>query len=464
VVILCTFILEISPSPPKTSEENIKLGDDSFIRRKYEEAENYYSDAIQGDSYNYMGFFKRASVYLETKKFRQALYDLNQVININPDFVRAYVRRAKLNVDLGMFEDVRKDLNIATKLKPDDKEASKLLKLAEEGEALYQDASSQSDPTVMRQLITKLLSIAPYMTKARLLSAQVELNHRQYNLVLEDTLSILKSEPNNLGAILVRGKAFKYLGESPVALNHFVQCLNIDPQNRECAAEKDGLSTFLRNFEAANEKVDKNPAEAINLLDQCIEYDANWEAMTPKLYLLKCKAYNKQSNGDLALQACGKVIELEEANVDAWMQRAEAKILKEDLEGAIRDYEKARELSPNNGQVQEGLRRANKLLKMAQRKDYYKILGVSKTANQKDIKRAYRSLALKHHPDKNPDNFEESSTKFKDITEAYDILSDEDKKGKYDRGEDLEERQGTGWNPFGAGGGFPGFTFHFGGR
>ncbi|GMR10465.1 MAG: DnaJ C-terminal domain-containing protein [Anaerolineae bacterium] len=62
-------------------------------------------------------------------------------------------------------------------------------------------------------------------------------------------------------------------------------------------------------------------------------------------------------------------------------------------------------------------------------KDYYKILGVSRSADEKEIKSAYRQLALKYHPDKNPDSEEH----FKEINEAYEVLGDAKKRSKYDR-------------------------------
>jgi len=64
-------------------------------------------------------------------------------------------------------------------------------------------------------------------------------------------------------------------------------------------------------------------------------------------------------------------------------------------------------------------------------KDYYSILGVEKTASEKEIKRAYRKLALKFHPDKNPDD-KDAEEKFKDISEAYRVLSDKDLRQRYD--------------------------------
>ena len=102
------------------------------------------------------------------------------------------------------------------------------------------------------------------------------------------------------------------------------------------------------------------------------------------------------------------------------------------------------------------------------KKDYYAILGVEKDADDGTIKKAYYKLAQKWHPDKNPNNKDEAETKFKEITEAYGILSDAQKRQQYDQfgvcdGEapdfsqgfpDLSEIFGAGF-PFGGMGGFP---------
>lgn len=64
---------------------------------------------------------------------------------------------------------------------------------------------------------------------------------------------------------------------------------------------------------------------------------------------------------------------------------------------------------------------------------YYVVLGIQKTATEQEIKRSYRELALKWHPDKNPDNVKESEEKFKEIGEAYSVLSDPEKRKRYDK-------------------------------
>src|SRR5882724_5523586 len=65
-------------------------------------------------------------------------------------------------------------------------------------------------------------------------------------------------------------------------------------------------------------------------------------------------------------------------------------------------------------------------------RDYYEVLGVSKTATEDEIKKAYRKLARKHHPDVNPDD-KSAEDKFKEINEAYEVLSDPEKRKRYDQ-------------------------------
>lgn len=95
---------------------------------------------------------------------------------------------------------------------------------------------------------------------------------------------------------------------------------------------------------------------------------------------------------------------------------------------------------------------------MATKRDYYEVLGINKGANEDEIKKAFRKLAKQYHPDVNPDN-KEAEAKFKEINEAYEVLSDKDKKAKYDQfGHAGVDPNGFG----GAGGGFEGGFGDFG--
>ena len=101
------------------------------------------------------------------------------------------------------------------------------------------------------------------------------------------------------------------------------------------------------------------------------------------------------------------------------------------------------------------------------KRDYYEVLGVSKNASDDEIKKAYRKLAIKYHPDKNPGD-KEAEEKFKEVSEAHEVLSDKQKRARYDQFGHAGVNGGAG-NPFGNGGNpfgnFNGqsFSFEFGG-
>lgn len=113
-----------------------------------------------------------------------------------------------------------------------------------------------------------------------------------------------------------------------------------------------------------------------------------------------------------------------------------------DHDEAVREYNFICQKDPS-AENKAVLREAKRLQKLANRKDYYKLLGISKSGSADDIKKAYRKNAMLHHPDRHADAEDSVRTKeeqiFKEIAEAYSVLSDVKKRARYDNGQDIAD-------------------------
>lgn len=146
---------------------------------------------------------------------------------------------------------------------------------------------------------------------------------------------------------------------------------------------------------------------------------------------------------DEAISDLNLAIQQNEEYVKAYVKRGDLYLQLEKYEEAIRDYEKAKQIDVQFQGISQKIKHAKLGLKKSKRKDYYKLLEVSKDANDDEIKKAYKKAALKWHPDKHtnsdPEQHSKAEVMFKDIGEGYAILSDPQKRAKYDQGADLEE-------------------------
>jgi DnaJ family protein C protein 3 len=111
-------------------------------------------------------------------------------------------------------------------------------------------------------------------------------------------------------------------------------------------------------------------------------------------------------------------------------------VVAEEFEAAKRDYERVSQLEPQHKVIQKKLQQVDILIRQASRKDYYKILGVPRSATKYEIKKAYRQKAKEFHPDRFKGSAEESQKKMADINQAWEVLGDDEKRQQFDHGHD----------------------------
>ncbi|KAA8518766.1 hypothetical protein F0562_016460 [Nyssa sinensis] len=423
--------------------------------------------ALDGKPGDAAEMFERVSQSIKVKRYSEALDDLNAAIEGDPNFSEAYWHRASILRQLCRYEDSEKNYKKFLEMKAGNSAAEKELSQLLQAQSALETAANLFDSgDILKSLdyIDKVVLVfSPACLKAKLLKVRLLLSAKDYSGAIAETGYILKEDENNLEALQLRGRAYYYLADHDIALRHFQKGLRLDPEHSELKKAYFGLKNLLKKTKSAEDNENKGKLRlAVEDFKAALLLDPNHPAHNVHLHLGLCKVLVKLGKGKDAVSSCTEALNIDGELVEALVQRGEAKLLTEDWEGAVEDLKSAAEKSPQDMNIRETLMRAERSLKLSKRKDWYKILGVSKTASISDIKRAYKKLALQWHPDKNVDNREEAEAKFREIAAAYEVLGDEEKRTRFDRGEDIEDMGmaggGGGYNSFG--GGQP-FTFHF---
>ncbi|KAG0453522.1 hypothetical protein HPP92_024826 [Vanilla planifolia] len=413
---------------------------------------------------------KRASEKIQSRQYDEALSLLNAAIDTESDLSEAYLQRATVQRYLCRFHESERNYKKFLELKPGtsvaEKEVSQLLQAQNALDSSYRLLESGDFVKALEYIDKVVLVFCPSCIKAKLLKVKLLLALKDYSSAIAESGYILKEDENNLDALLLRGRAYYYLADHDVASRHYQKGLRLDPENTELKKAYFGLKNLLKKTRIAEDNAANGKLRvAAEDFKSALALDPDHAAHNVYLFLGLCKVLVKLGRGKDAINSCTDALKIDEELVEALTQRGEAKLIVEDWEGAVADLKAAAEKSLEDMNIREALMRAEKALKLSKRKDWYKILGVSKTASIAEIKRAYKKLALQWHPDKNVENREEAEAKFREIAAAYEVLGDDEKRVRYDRGEDLENigmDMGAGFNPFGGGGGQQ-FTFHFDG-
>ena len=180
-----------------------------------------------------------------------------------------------------------------------------------------------------------------------------------------------------------------------------------------------------------------------------------------------------------SLPWCEEALKLNENSLYGLLSKAQSHMEAENFDAAIGTLNTANEQHPGAQQVNQLLRNAQIELKKSKTKDYYKVLGLPRGADELQIKAAYRKMVKIHHPDKahmQGITKEDAEKKMAAVNEAYEVLSDPELRQRYDQGDDPNDHesqrqhpfQGSpfgGGHPFGhhSGGGGQQFNFKFGG-
>ncbi|GAA6014712.1 hypothetical protein JCM10207_006913 [Rhodosporidiobolus poonsookiae] len=483
----------------------LSLAQQSLAQGKSHDALSLYDHVLTRDPADFATLYKRATVRLATGQLARAKEGFHEVLAVR-DYDQAHLQLAKIHAKLAEYGDAKnevdtflravdgkdghdKDINEAKELRTTVLAAQKELSAAEK-------ALSSTPPDLARCVSssTFALSASPQSLSLRLLRAECALLAHDIPSSIGDLSRASALSPTLPGFLLVRLALLNALltdhGLSVPAdvLLPLKRCLSADPDSKTCAkplkalkalerdlarlrnwvdagrwtevavsiagsSTKDGLVDTVKGLFATYQK----PVTKLAAADEAPlpASDAELSARSPllqRLTSLLCRAYISTSSRK-ASAACAAALDLDPEDPWALTGRGEDLMKKEEWDEAVRVFSAAFEATGRQERViLEKLQKAQRLLKQSKSKDYYKVLGVSRDADAKTIKRAYRKGTLKAHPDKEGGSEEKMAA----LNEAYEVLSNPELRARFDAGDDPNDPtsgQGHpgGGHPFGGG-------------
>jgi len=440
------------------------------------EALNIYSEALSHDPNNFLIYVRRAILYINIGRTESAIDDFTSLIKLNPNFEQAYLKRGKLYLQLAELEKAKSDLEHYKQLKPADSEIDSIIDSVQKASYLLNNAKTEYKKKNYKKAIEYLSEViqhCPQNLEIRKLRAESYLNINETEMAIGDYARAVKLQPDNTDLLVKIGELHMAIGEIESSLTEVKECLRRDPEHKQCK----GLFKKIKKLDRSLKYIDiamnsKKWADIVDKINNGLASEVEAlgsNKLKHKIYFAACKANLRLKKAEAAKGFCTKGLAIDKQDVELLINRAEAFMLLEEYDAALRDYSTAHEFAPQDHRIMEGYQKAQRLQKMASRKDYYKILGVKKTATKREIKKAYRKLAQIYHPDKYQGDMtkEQVQSKMSEINEAYEVLSNDETRERFDNGEDPNDPTGGqgGGNPFAdfGGFGFGGFPFGNGG-
>lgn len=391
---------------------------------------NLFVTAVEAQPSSATYLSNRAAAYISAGLYVNALNDCTLADELDPHNEKILLRLARIYTNLGRAQEA---LDTYGRIQPppsakDTAPAKAMLQhIAVAEDALKNGTTGSMALHALDQAEKGLGLGATKPRKWQLMRGEAYLKMGNVNALGDAqnvAMSLLRNNSQDPEALVLRGRALYSQGDNDKAIQHFRQAVNCDPDYRDAVK-------YLRMVQ----KLDRMKA------DGNTEYKAGrWQAASDKYSeALEVDPLNKGTNSKLlqnralcrtqlkdykgAIEDCERALSLDPTYTKAKKTKASALGQSGKWDDAVRELKDLQEQDPQDTGIAKLLRNAELELKKSKRKDYYKILGIEKDADENQIKRAYRKAAIVHHPDKNPDD-EDAAERFKDIGEAYETLSD----------------------------------------
>ncbi|KAK6608207.1 DnaJ domain-containing protein [Botrytis cinerea] len=415
------------------------------------DALTYYDIAIARDPSNYLSHFRRGAAYLSLGRMAQAAQDFDKVLTIKPGHEPALSQRAKIRAKNGDWENAKQDYLSLGASHGAEEELANLVE-AQGAASLAMDAEKDQNWEECVTQAGAAIMVASKVVSLRKTRAHCRFERGEVQEGMSDLKHVLQMQPGLTDPHL-RISTINFYG-----LGNWSRVRKYYEKHQYASGvkllvpsgEEVGLVQEIKDDIKEYREASIIPEHAPNhLLTQVVE--------------MVCQAYHETKNTKKATTYCDEALSLNENSLYGLLHKAQKHMEAENYEAAISTLNTAKENHPEAQQIGGLLQKAQVELKRSKTKDYYKVLGVPKDADELQIKSAYRKSVRINHPDKAHKqgiSKEEAEKKMAAINEAYEVLSDPELKARFDQGDDPndhEQQRGHPFqqgNPFG-GGGFP---------
>ena len=372
----------------------------------------------------------RAAAYMSAADYKAALEDCKRAADFDPQNHKILLRLARIYTSLGQPDEA---VTTFGRIHPapsakDTAPAKEMLQHVRAAQRALQDGTAASMVSHALDMAERLLGVGALKPRAwQLMRGEAYLKMGDANSLGEAAsiaMSLLRQNNKDPEALVLRGRVLYTQGNHAEALNHFRRALDMDPDFKSAVKWLRTVQKLDRMKEDGNKEYKAGRwAAAVEKYSQALEIDPANRGTNAKILQNRALCRVQLKEFDEAMADCDRALALDPEYTKARKTRANALGQAGRHEDAVREWKALSEKEPEDRTILKELKRAELELKKSQRKDYYKILEVPKDAEEKDIKKAYRKLAVVHHPDKNPGD-EQAEARFKDIAEAYETLSD----------------------------------------
>eukprot|EP01147_Barroeca_monosierra_P010596 gene10596-2719_t len=411
-----------------------------YKQREYRKAVELYTEAIRLDSHCGTYLNNRAAANIQLHRFQDALNDVQTALSLEPNNTKFHLRASRCYQALGRLSDARRHLQQAQQFDPDSAQVRAQVEEVNRIEVFVSRAEQAFEAKQYNNALSQIeraLELTPGSTQFKLKKAFILLKADRVGEASRLVSGVLQENSMDSEALYIRGLCMLHSGDIDQGAAHFKRALQSNPDHapsRKMLKEEGNAAFKTGDWQTA--------LDHYNSILACAK---DMKLFVAKIYFNKAMVLWKLGNLEEAVDNCTKALECDSNYSKPLLKRAELYLQLEEFEAAIQDYQRACEDDPSNRSLREQLRHAKLELKKSKRKNYYKILGVAKDASDHEIKKAYKRAAMGCHPDRVPaEQKEQAEAKFKELGEAYGVLSDRQQKMRYDNGEDLEDIQGGG--------------------